>query len=240
MGGLNGSTKKYKVKDFIGNTRDKPDIIAVQEHKLNVFAMTAIGHLLSRDLHTICSPGQKRVRGKGTGGTALLIYKSFKIITACTSEDGWSAYEGDPRWARLDWIDFSHAGTWLAAVRYLHHHAGNTLSNHLPVSVLLEVGTVVCTDGRLSLTGPTTFKWSPSLLGKSQEGVRRIWEKQERRTDDPRKIYHKGTTQVRNFLRAKLSLIQELQQEIVDLHNNRPGDLTVQQLVRLDWLETEK
>ncbi|OAE25858.1 hypothetical protein AXG93_2145s1570 [Marchantia polymorpha subsp. ruderalis] len=287
--------RKYKVKDFIGNSRDKPDVIAVQEHKLDVFAMTAIGHLLSRDLHTICSPGYKGVRGEGTGGTALLIHRSFKIIKTGTSEDGyvtwaqiekgghkvyialvygphslgaraahwaqlrnmfphtniilcgdwnmvecptdssrecqvlggaqdltftelrtkhnlqdlrtivaetrgplhtrWSAYEGDPRWARLDRIYFSHGGRWLAAAHYLHH-VGNTLSDHLLVSASVEVGTVDCTDGRLSLMGPITFNWSPSLLGKPQiqERVKRIWGKLEQRIEDPRKIYHKGTT----------------------------------------------
>lgn len=349
VGGLNGSTRKYKVKDFFGNLRDRPDIIAVQEHKVDVFAMTSIGHLLSRDLQTLCAPGQKGERGEGTGGTALLIHKSFRIITSGRSEDGyitwaqlekggheiyvasvygphspgarashwaklrgmfphtnvilcgdwnmvehyedssgerqllggaedsaftefrvkhnlqdlrsivaenrgplhtrWSAYGGEPRWARLDRIYLSHAGRWLAAAHYLQHHAGNTLSDHLPITTSVEVGTVVCTDGKLSLAGPTTFKWSPSLLGKPQiqEGVRKIWAKLLRRTDDPRKTYHKGMMQVRNFLRAKqkdqrarLSCIQELQQEIADIHQSRPKDLSTQQLVRLDWLETEK
>ncbi|OAE26480.1 hypothetical protein AXG93_815s1430 [Marchantia polymorpha subsp. ruderalis] len=349
VGGLNGSTRKYKVKDFVGKARDKPDVIAIQEHKLDVFSMTAIGHLLSRELHTICSPGQKGVRGEGTGGTALLIHRSFRVLQQGTSEDGyvtwaqiekggheiyiasiygphtpgaraahwahlrnmfphtniilcgdwnmverstdasgerqvlggaegltftefrakhnlidlreivaetrgplhtrWSAYGGDPRWARLDRVYFSHGGRWLAAARYLHHNAENTLSDHLPVSASIEVGTVVCEDGRLSLTGPTTFKWSPSLLAKPQiqEEIKKIWGKLAHRKDDPRKLYYKGTTQVRNFLRAKqkeqrarLSRIHELQREIEDLHTNRPGDLTCSQLERLDWLETEK
>lgn len=80
----------------------------------------------------------------------------------------WSAHGGEPRWARLDRIYFLHAGRWLAAAHYPQHHAGYTLSDHLPVSASVEVGTVVCTDGRLSLSGPTTFKWSPFLLGKPQ------------------------------------------------------------------------
>ncbi|OAE26838.1 hypothetical protein AXG93_1429s1030 [Marchantia polymorpha subsp. ruderalis] len=311
--------------------------------------MTAIGHLLSRDLQTVCAPGQKGVRGEGTGGTALLIHKSLKIRASGTSEDGyvtwaqvekgghevyiasvygphspggraahwtqlrnlfphtnvilcgdwnmvdnasdssgerqvlggaeemaftevrtkhnlqdvreiaaevrgplhtrWSAYGGDPRWARLDRIYFSHAGRWLAAAHYLQHHAGITLSDHLPVTTSVDIGTVVCADGRLSLAGPTTFKWSPSMLGKPQiqAGIQRIWKKLECRSDDLRKVYHKGTTQVRNFLRAKqkeqrarISHIQELQLEIADLHSSPPGKLTKQQLVRLDWLETEK
>lgn len=349
VGGLNGATRKYKLKDFYTHTHDKPDILAIQEHKVDSFAMTAIGHLLSRDLQTVCAPGQKGVRGEGTGGTALLIHKSLKIRASGTSEDGyvtwaqvekgghevyiasvygphspggraahwtqlrnlfphtnvilcgdwnmvdnasdssgerqvlggaeemaftevrtkhnlqdvreiaaevrgplhtrWSAYGGDPRWARLDRIYFSHAGRWLAAAHYLQHHAGITLSDHLPVTTSVDIGTVVCADGRLSLAGPTTFKWSPSMLGKPQiqAGIQRIWKKLECRSDDPRKVYHKGTTQVRNFLRAKqkeqrarISHIQELQLEIADLHSSPPGKLTKQQLVRLDWLETEK
>ncbi|OAE25856.1 hypothetical protein AXG93_2145s1550 [Marchantia polymorpha subsp. ruderalis] len=300
--------------------------------------MMAIGHLLSRDLQTVCAPGQKGVRGEGTWGTALLIHKSLKIRESGTSEDGyitwaqvekgghevyiasvygphspggraahwthlrnlfphtnvilcgdwnmvdnasnslgerqvlgggeemaftevrtkhnlqdvreiaaevrgplhtrWYAYGGDPRWARLDRIYFSHAGRWLAAAHYLQQHAGITLSDHLPVTTSVDMGTVVCVDGRLSLAGPTTFKWSPSLLGKPQiqAGIKRIWKKLERRSDDPRKVYHKGTTQVRNFLRvkqkeqrARLSHIQELQLEIADLHSSPPGKLTKQQ-----------
>ncbi|OAE25854.1 hypothetical protein AXG93_2145s1530 [Marchantia polymorpha subsp. ruderalis] len=296
--GGNQISRRGKTKD-VDTISLSTDVLAIQEHKLDRFAMTAIGHLLSRELQTICAPCQKGARGEGTGGTALLIHRSIKIRASGTSEDGyvtwaqvekgghewhiasvygphspraraehwtklrnlfpytnvilcgdlnmvenpldssgerkvlggaeeltftelrtkhnlhdlrgvvaeargplhtrWSAYGGDPRWARLDRIYCSHGGRWLAAAHYLQHHAGNTLSDHLPVIASVDIGTVVCADGRLSLAGPTKFKWNPSLLGKPQI------------------------------------------QEIANLHSSStPAKLTVQQLVRLDWLETEK
>ncbi|OAE19803.1 hypothetical protein AXG93_715s1010 [Marchantia polymorpha subsp. ruderalis] len=331
------------------NSKTRPEIIALQEHKVDGFAMTAIGNLLNRDFRVVCAPGQRGARGEGTGGTALLIHKSLRIKASGKTDDGflvwamvakedqefyiasvygphtpgtraghwnamrnsfphtnlilcgdwnmvenladssgerqalcgseygafmelrskhnlvdcrdiaaenigprhtrWCSYGGTPRWARIDRIYISHAGRWLAAIKHVRHHAGNTLSDHLPISTELEVGTLAGQDGRLSVSGPTTFKWSPALISKEavKVGICKIWKRLENKKDDPRRIYYKGTAQVRKLLRSKqreqrnrISDISRLHSEIVCLHDNCPGDLSPQQLTRLDWLEAEK
>lgn len=65
VGGLNGTTRKYKIKELYYNSQVRPDILAIQEHKLDEFAISAVGNPLSRDLRTVCSPGQKGMRGNG-------------------------------------------------------------------------------------------------------------------------------------------------------------------------------
>lgn len=161
----------------------------------------------------------------------------------------WSSYAGDPRWARLDRIYLSHGGRWLAAAKHVTHHAGNTLSDHLPITLEMDIGTVQCTDGNISLRVPTTFKWSPVLLSKKGilQAIDKIWLKLKQKKDDPRRIYHKGMMQVQKFMRAKqreqrtrISDIQKLQEEIAALHHTAPGNLTTAQIKQLDWLETEK
>lgn len=95
VGGLNVNVRKYKMKDVYTQAKVKPDIIAVQEHKLDEFAVQAVGKLICRDLLTLCSPGLKGTRGDGTGGTALFIHKSFKIVETGNSPDGFHT------WAKL-------------------------------------------------------------------------------------------------------------------------------------------
>lgn len=122
----------------------------------------------------------------------------------------WSACGGNPRWARLDRMYISHARQWLTDATRMNLHASNTLFDHLPVFVELEMKTLDGAEGRLSLSGPTTSKWNLAILGKEtvNASIQKIWRKLQNSCfgvleEDPRKIYHKGMMKTRKMLRAK-------------------------------------
>ncbi|OAE26489.1 hypothetical protein AXG93_815s1520 [Marchantia polymorpha subsp. ruderalis] len=231
VGGLNGATRKYKVKDFIGNSRDKPDIIVVQEHKLDVFAMNSIGRLVSREMQTFCAPGSKEARGEGTGGTALLIHRSFKILKTGTSDDGY-----------VTWAQIANGGheLYVASV-YGPHSLGARAAHWARLRNLFpHTNVIMCGDWNM-------VKQPTDSSGERQMADSRPLCPPPRREYlvlPPSGVCLSGVKDSGLHRWQTLALgayhVQVESCPAVKTADTGRGHLTAQQLVRLDWLETEK
>lgn len=134
-------------------------MLAIQEHKLDRFAMTAIGHLLSRELQTICAPGQKGARGEGTGGTALLIHRSIKIWASGTSEDEY-----------VTWAQVEKGGhEWHIALVYGPHSPGARAEHWTKLRNLFpHTNVILCGDWNL-VENPLDSSGELQVLGGAEE-----------------------------------------------------------------------
>lgn len=132
----------------------------------------------------------------------------------------WCGYGVTPRCLRLDVFYVSHTDRWLAGVQNVLHNTENNLSNHISfstlvdlaamsnhisISTLVDLATMYCADDKLSLVGLTTFKCKLSLLCKVQVliYIQKIWHKLHKRRDEPCILYHRGMSQVQQFISAK-------------------------------------
>ncbi|KAL2623747.1 hypothetical protein R1flu_007992 [Riccia fluitans] len=139
------------------------------------------------------------------------------------------AYGNEFHWVTLDRIYLLSDAPWLEAMESLNHQAEYTLSDHMPVSIALAIGSRLPKGVKLR----TYFKYDAYLMAQPEINLRlhELWEQETEGVEDPMKAYCKGWAIMRDLMKAKqqeqsiqISKIEELGKKLKECHEALPPD----------------
>ncbi|KAL2642703.1 hypothetical protein R1flu_010290 [Riccia fluitans] len=137
------------------------------------------------------------------------------------------AYGAKFRWATLDRIYLPSDAPWFEAVEVINHQAEFTLSDHMPVSISLALGSHLPRGVKFR----TYFKCDAHLMAQVETNLklRELWTRETNEVKDPVKAYCKGWAIMRKHMKdmqreqaTQVSQIEELGKRLKACHESLP------------------